>query len=711
MKRRPDSGLVTPGSKRQSRQDPVSCESCRKKKLKCDRELPCSSCSTRRLECSYGGYGSGTTPVQSMTQTDQRPRLHNRVSEPPRTLQWTPRQDTETQSRNGNEPLLTADWLETIVMGHRVPSAVPATLRAELSQNREPDRSPSHQNTTPDDRFPPMRERLASRENPATIHLPSYLPPLAEALSLFRYYCKYLDCQYHLIIPSHVEQQIKTVYEHVARNELINLSHTALLFAITAAALYYQLLIESPEQAEPFSQESTFLAGAALIQSNYIPYPSLEGLQATMVIGHHLSNMNVPSSVSPLFVHRSFVSQATSMGLHVVDCPRVVTERSANEFNRTNVELKRRLWWDLATYDWLIGFLSGPQEWTYSIHPKHMVVKQPLNVEDEDIDHSENGVPLSTPTAMTYSLCRSKLAVVCRHIVDEMAYYHFHEQEVPYEKILELDQKLHKISAELPSFFRFDQTSRREYSALYRERPTLAWQRALVQQGYHSRLCRLHRHYLVRGAKDPKYSYSHVVALRSARKVLEVKRIMDEEYPVFTPHSSVIWAVMHHVFMAAAILLIDVCFNWDDILAEKRKEEVLDACRMLSRAQQSSPIAREGIKAMMGILRKHWKHEKRVSSRDLQEPSASSNSNSTTLNASQPGIPTPASLDPKSVTFPSEISNGQSTVYSSEYALLSPLPLEDLWAEMLESSANVELSTPDWTDLLTELTNVSFPSE
>ncbi|KAG0158695.1 hypothetical protein PDIDSM_6214 [Penicillium digitatum] len=646
-----------------------------------------------------------------MSQTDQRPMLDDRMSEPPRTLQCTPRQDRETQSRNLNDPRLTADWLETIVMGHRVPSAVPATLRAELLQHREPIRSLSQQNTTPRYQFPPLCERSASRENPATIHLPSYLPPLVEALSLFRYYCKYLDFQYHLIIPSHVEQQIETIYKLVARNESINFAHTALLFAITAAALYYKLLIESPEHAEPFSQEHTFLAGAALIQSNYIPNPSLEGLQATMVIGHHLSNMNVPSSVSSLFVHRSFVSQATGMGLHLVDCPRVVAERSANGFDKTKIELKRRLWWDLATYDWLIGFLSGPQEWTYSIYPQHMIVHQPLNVEDEDIDHSENGVPLSTPTAMTYSLCRLELAVVCRQIVDEMAHYHFHEQEVPYEKILDLDQKLNKICAELPSFFRFDQTSRRAFSALYHERPALAWQRALVQQGYHSRFCRLHRHYLVRGAKDPKYSYSHVVALRSARKVLEVKRIMDEEEPVFTPHSSVVWAVMHHVFMAAAILLIDVCFNWDEILAEKRKEEVLDACRMLSRAQQSSPIAREGIKAMMGILRKHWKHEKRVSSRELQELTASSNSISTTVNAPQPDIPTPASLDPKSVTFPEGISNSQSTVYPSEDAWISPLPLEDLWTEILESSANVELSTPDWTDLLTELTNVTLPSE
>ncbi|KAJ5961159.1 uncharacterized protein N7479_008309 [Penicillium vulpinum] len=709
MKRRPDSGVATQDSKRQSRQDPVSCESCRKKKLKCDRDLPCSSCSARKLDCSYGGYGPGTKYAQATGQTDQRPTLSDPVSRPPRTLQWTRQQETETQTHDGNEPLLTADWLETIVMGHRVPSAVPATLRAELFHHQESERSPSQRNNTPGNRFPAMRDRLASRENPATIHLPSYLPPLKEALSLFRYYCKYLDFQYHLIIPSHVERQIETIYDCVARNETINLAHTALLFGIAATALYYQLLIESPEHAEPFSQESTFLAGAALIQSNYIPYPSLEGLQATMIIGHHLSNMNLPSSVSPLFVHRSFVSQATGMGLHLVDCPRVVSERSANGFDKTSVELKRRLWWDLATYDWLMGFLSGPQEWTYSIQPQHMVVQEPLNVEDHEIDHSENGVPLSTPTAMSYSLCRLKLAIVCRQIVDETSYYHFHGQEVPYEKILGLDQKLHNICAEIPSFFRFDQASRREYSALYHARPTLAWQRALVNQGYHSRLCRLHRHYLVSGAKDPKYSYSHVVSLQSARKVLEVKRIMDEEEPVFTPHSSVIWAVMHHVFMAAAILLIDVCFNWDDILAEKRKEEVLDACRMLSRAQQSSPIAREGINAMMGILRRHWRHQKRASSRNSQELSAFSDSNATTTNT--PDIPTPISLGSKSATFTPGIPNDQSIVYNSEDAFFDPLPLEDIWAEMLDSSINVELNTPDWTDLLTELTNVTLPSE
>jgi hypothetical protein len=61
--------------------------------------------------------------------------LDDRVSEPPRALQWTPRQETETQSRNGDEPLLTADRLEAIVMG---PSpAVESTVAPEVAQTRD----------------------------------------------------------------------------------------------------------------------------------------------------------------------------------------------------------------------------------------------------------------------------------------------------------------------------------------------------------------------------------------------------------------------------------------------------------------------------------------------------------------------------------------------------------------------------------------------
>lgn len=48
----------------------------------------------------------------------------------------------------------------------------------------------------------------------------------------------------------------------------------------------------------------------------------------------------------------------------------------------------------------LLAYLSGPQEWTYSINPDHMNVQLPRNIEDVDIEHADVVQPLSTPTAM-----------------------------------------------------------------------------------------------------------------------------------------------------------------------------------------------------------------------------------------------------------------------------------------------------------------------
>lgn len=37
--------------KRATRQQPVSCRSCRSRKLRCNRELPCSNCASRGVPC------------------------------------------------------------------------------------------------------------------------------------------------------------------------------------------------------------------------------------------------------------------------------------------------------------------------------------------------------------------------------------------------------------------------------------------------------------------------------------------------------------------------------------------------------------------------------------------------------------------------------------------------------------------------------------
>jgi hypothetical protein len=333
-------------SKKHPRQDPVSCQTCRKRKLKCDRNRPCSGCATRKLECIYNNNGSEATATPAAVGSPTREHtVNHRTSEPPTV-------EEPTQNQDANESIRTTDWLETIVMGHWIPNAVPAALRVELSQGEQPGHASQDPANAPGShQDPPYGVHVITRQSPASIDLSSYLPAETEALSLFRYYCDHLDFHYHAIIPSRVEQQIQKTYDQHSRQEKSDLNHMALLFSIMASALHFKLP-EGSSSSVSRSQAAVFLSGSALIQSNYVAYPTIEGLQATMIIGHNLSSTGLPSSVSSLFVPRLSINQAIHMSLHLVDCPRQTTGRESQHTGRASLELKRRLWWSLVSNDW-----------------------------------------------------------------------------------------------------------------------------------------------------------------------------------------------------------------------------------------------------------------------------------------------------------------------------------------------------------------------
>ncbi|RAK71160.1 Zn(II)2Cys6 transcription factor [Aspergillus fijiensis CBS 313.89] len=708
MKRKAAPEPPDPQPKRTPRQDPVSCESCRTKKIKCDRQQPCASCSLRRLTCKYERPGA--------TARDSRLRDTPTSSHDGPVLAQSP-QDKQTlsstktlASKNNRELIQTADWLENIHMAARIPTATPDWLRDGL---REPQRT-GNPIPTPEAR-PSIsslaylyKDRSASKENPATVDLRAYLPDRDQAMSLFQYYIDYVGPLYHIIIPSRVKSQVDDIYRSVEVGSPIILDHLALMFSIMASSLYLQLSLESSADAEACSREFSYLTGAALIQSNYSVSPTIEGLQATMVVMHNLYVWNIQPTVSGLFALGSIISQAKILMLHCIDSPRVREEREATGFDCLEVELKRRLWWDLVSYDWILGNLTGPQEWTYSIQKNHMNVQQPSNTDDELIEKegAVTSLPSCVPTDMSYALQRLKLAILCREIIDATSHDHLRGLELDYSKILELDRKFHQLISEIPEFFRLDPGSQRRFEPIYKERPAIAWQRYVLQQGFFSRLCRLHRHHFIRGAREPTFAWSHLIGLQSARKVIEIRKILDEGDLGYNPPVSVVWSVTHHVFMATVILLMDACFNWDDILAERRKEEVLDACRMLSKAHESSSLVREGIDAMMSVLRRHWK------------------SSTQSFAAPHEVNPSNAPLGPRLVKEPVRINPAMTGVYNTPSTAIdvhdvtidttaTDLPpdgqFEEIWSEMLESGNILTLESADWTELLDELTDTSLP--
>ncbi|KAI5290576.1 hypothetical protein KEM55_008553, partial [Ascosphaera atra] len=151
----------------------------------------------------------------------------------------------------------------------------------------------------------------------------------------------------------------------------------------------------------------------------------------------------------------------------------------------------------------------------------------------------------------------------------------------------------------MPRFFHLEARENPTYEELRKKIPCANAMRIFVHQAFYMQTCKLHRAFFIRGATNPKYSYSHIVALNAARKLIAIHRQWEEQGDHLS-HPG----VSGFCFMAASVLLLDFCYNVspDDILADRYREEILDACRMLSKAQKEWPPTQEGMKALMALL-------------------------------------------------------------------------------------------------------------
>jgi len=250
---------------------------------------------------------------------------------------------------------------------------------------------------------------------------------------------------------------------------------------------------------------------------------------------------------------------------------------------------------------------------SYMIHPNQMNVDYPTNVCDDSITPLGPGsyaVSCKMPTEMTYFLFRLRFATVFREMVDAAWETGSEMDDLPYEMVLQFDKKLNDLAAEFEIAYSTvmknapdpsgTNTLRKDGSWADSKSTQLIRQRNMAMFGMHTRFARLHRPYLVRGAQDPRYSYSRMVCLRSARTVIELGRMMTITFEDISFIK--IWAVNHHVFVSTVILVMDYCFNREEPRAKERKEEILECFRLLEGTAEESTIASRGLMKLKKML-------------------------------------------------------------------------------------------------------------
>ncbi|GAB1206509.1 hypothetical protein APSETT445_005199 [Aspergillus pseudonomiae] len=224
----------------------------------------------------------------------------------------------------------------------------------------------------------------------------------------------------------------------------------------------------------------------------------------------------------------------------------------------------------------------------------YMHVNQPHY--PESCDHDAGNVSL---LSTSYFLQRVRLAEICRAVVDSLSPLKMIEN-ANYEQIIFLDGKFEDLIRSLPAFFRLDQGSKLLYTA-----PQLTLQRYLIHLGIYTRRSRLHQHFVVAGFTDPKYTFSRNACLNSSRAVLQICYKLEEKKDDLELIPARLATVVHHVFMATVVLVMDLCSNKVEGFEEQRQAEVTRACRLLDSLKQDSAMAAKLAHPLMEILQKH----------------------------------------------------------------------------------------------------------
>ncbi|KAI1429034.1 hypothetical protein F5Y12DRAFT_589262 [Xylaria sp. FL1777] len=436
-----------------------------------------------------------------------------------------------------------------------------------------------------------------------------------EALLLLRDFC---ENPYHLlpiIYEPSARSLIDTFYTQVEQDHEGDPTAAALILSIASTSASFfsssstHKIFASTEDADQASAAWRQSALAILDDSQFSTQGSLERCQARAIIAYIVSNVE-GCSVRYRYLHSSSMAIARDMSLHLIDSP-AMTDKSDDLPTR---EIKRRLWWHLASTDWLLSLVGGPLDGTYTVQPRHFVVKRPRNLNDSDLSQNETlTYPSHVLTQVSCFLQRIRLSEICREMADSRAPGLLGVDITDFNVVSSLDTLFEKALADMPPSLRRD-------APIPQGAPLhLAQQRDLTLLCFNFRRARLHRPFLLHDTDNPLHEASRRQCLASARTVLSISINMLEGPSAICPdkdfgHPLAYRAglVISAMFTACAILALNAGLMWSRAKGDARTHdasemhgEINEACRALARAGEKSAFAANLVRNLVGVLKQY----------------------------------------------------------------------------------------------------------
>ncbi|KAI5780031.1 hypothetical protein EDC01DRAFT_754418 [Geopyxis carbonaria] len=641
MKRAASPTTPTSEGPRQRRQDQVSCNLCRQRKVRCNRVQPCANCALRGLECVYPP-SSREVPVAVAVAPSEASSTGSNVSETLREIQ--------AQLAKLEESVAVTDVRDRLERIEKSLAASTGGVQANIYVNVD-----ARGQTSPDEAAvwleqlamntaqmmgpgqvkgfeTPTTSLFAGLEyddaglfpdciagtgayvrvmntplGPVNLQMPEngvvgLLPPREQAEQLVRIFRERIAWMHHVIHFPTMARQIDMIYTSLVPD----LSQVALLFALMGVAMFYNSSDTNTKiklaKSKIYAERYMTAAWLALEEVGWTSSPNIECLQAGVVLSHMLPNVGRFTQFFVLIGQMIRLAQA--MGINQLDCPAAWEQRmlAPEEQDWVSIEIQRRIWWNVVSQEWFMSCMAGPGESLACIQPTKFAVAFPTNVDDCDISAAGDAAyarPLSEPTECAFLRQRIKLSLICQRI-SQLG------PSMPYAQLLAIDRDFQTLYKEVPPFLNFNFSP--PVLAILRERPYLAWQRNVAALVTNRMLCRLHRPYLIMGYSAPQWTYSRMVCLQTAMTILNIRRQIDGSGEFYGFPFTTVWVYMNAVLTAVVVLLMDCCHHPADPLWQPRRDAILAACRTLETARAESDVARRGIEG----LYEFWKNWRRT---------------------------------------------------------------------------------------------------
>jgi Fungal specific transcription factor domain/Fungal Zn(2)-Cys(6) binuclear cluster domain len=478
---------------------PLSCNPCRSRKLRCDRQHPCETCVKRNEEssCTYTKQQQTNTKDNAVSRSKAQDRLRNLEQLVMQAFESRPSSKTpssfgtatEAFSPDGtsmdgsldNNPIAakyagSTHWSAILENIKELKSALVDEPARRLEIGFEDQDTPDH-------------EILFGAKSAISLQqiLAQSLPP---RIQVDRLLAMYFNARY-MVLPYIHTYQFQRQYEQFWRHQLSTPPlWVSILFSICCLGLQLTQCVgrDTPGPDNEALSSTAFLAASAqcLILGGYTrPRPHI--VEALALYAQCKYNVTLDPSGEVGVIFALLTRLAFRMAYH----------RDPDNFPQMSVfegEMRRRVWTMCIQYDLMVSFQLGLPN---NIPLDSWDTKSPRNLLDSDFDENITVLPPSRPesepTQILYFIVKSRLMAgfgrVCNHALS------FRTSSL--EEVMKLDAMVRTNFSQVPYTLRI-----RPMSQCFADPPYLLMVRLNCEFLYQKSLLVLHRRYMVNGFEE-----------------------------------------------------------------------------------------------------------------------------------------------------------------------------------------------------------------